>query len=227
MQTALFLLAAAVLVSDRTVAAFAFVGLPYLAARTTIPNIGGVPPPPSESSTRISHRLRTVSAVSQKSGETTSDNGDSKIISLEDLFVMDVVVFARRTTGAGESGDRRGPLELGAIQENGNVAPLSAWTLEGAYSGIGSGVDDVVEFVVDEDDMYPGLTDEEVEILSVLGGDVLGYGSRQVGGGKGPGNPHGEESELLYYIDRSVLEGEREDEREVRVVINPDLEVLW
>ena len=34
------------------------------------------------------------------------------------------------------------------------------------------------------------------------------FGLRQVGGGKGPGNPHGEESEFLYYIDRNVVEGE-------------------
>ena len=40
------------------------------------------------------------------------------------------------------------------------------------------------------------------------GESAVGFGSRQVGGGKGPGNPHGEEGELLYYIDRNVVEGE-------------------
>ena len=34
------------------------------------------------------------------------------------------------------------------------------------------------------------------------------FGSRQVGGGKGSGNPHGEEGELLYYIDRNVVKSE-------------------
>ena len=42
----------------------------------------------------------------------------------------------------------------------------------------------------------------------------MGFGSRQVRGGKGPGNPHGEEGELLYYIDRTIVEGE------YRVVMN-------
>jgi len=51
---------------------------------------------------------------------------------------------------------------------------------------------------------------------------MLGYGTRQVGGGKGPGNPHGEESEQLYYIDREFLEIEG-----IEPVIKPDLEILW
>jgi hypothetical protein len=43
-----------------------------------------------------------------------------------------------------------------------------------------------------------------------------------VGGGKGPGNPHGEESELLYYIDNRVVE-----ENSIDVVLKPELEILW
>jgi hypothetical protein len=42
----------------------------------------------------------------------------------------------------------------------------------------------------------------EIWIHSIVPQDALSYGSRQVGGGMGPGNPHGEESELLYYIDQ-------------------------
>jgi hypothetical protein len=50
----------------------------------------------------------------------------------------------------------------------------------------------------------------------------MSYGSRQVGGGKGPGNPHGEESELVYYIDSKVMA-----ENSINVVLKPELELLW
>lgn len=36
----------------------------------------------------------------------------------------------------------------------------------------------------------------------------------------GPGNPHGEESELCYYVDQSALDN-------VSVVIKPELEIFW
>ncbi|KAL9180857.1 hypothetical protein ACHAXT_011310 [Thalassiosira profunda] len=179
---------------------------------------------------------------------------ESSIVPLElsadvdfgELFVMDVVLFARRN----ESGDDDATssaattattlsnckLELGAVQENGNVAPLSTWTLESAYS---SDVADMLEFVVDEEDLVPGLTSEEIRVLKVLDGELIGYGSRQVGGGKGPGNPHGEESELLYYIDRGVVEGtygtvgsgdgagEGKNMMTIDITVNPGLEHLW
>jgi hypothetical protein len=94
----------------------------------------------------------------------------------------------------------------------------------------------MMEFVVDEEDMFPGLTSDDIQILDVLEGSVIGYGSRQVGGGKGPGNPHGEESELIYYIDRSVVEGVYDLEIEsgnkcagmkIELIINPSLEHIW
>ena len=145
---------------------------------------------------------------------------------------MDVVIFQRRNSD-GANNDENNikkqslELELGAFQENGSIAPLSTWSLESAYT---SGLNDMMEFLVDEEDLLPGLTPDDIEVLQVLDGSVVGYGSRQVGGGKGPGNPHGEESELLYYVDRSVVEGEYEVEgesAEVNVVVNPALELLW
>lgn len=36
----------------------------------------------------------------------------------------------------------------------------------------------------------------------------------------GPGNPHGEESELCYYVDQSALDN-------VNIVIKPQLEIFW
>jgi hypothetical protein len=145
-------------------------------------------------------------------------------------MVMDVVLFQRRPTLTNTPSSS---IELGAVQENGNIAPLSTWTLESAYT---SAINDMMEFVVDEEDLFPGLQfDDDIQVLSVLTGDVVGYGSRQVGGGKGPGNPHGEESEIIYYVDRSVVEGRyaimgEEDGEEVLkidVVVNPGLEHLW
>ena len=93
----------------------------------------------------------------------------------------------------------------------------------------------MMEFVVDEEDMFPGLTADDIIILEVLDGEDINYGSRQVGGGKGLGNPHGEESEILYYVDRSVVEGVYDldfdgcdmKNVEIELVINPSLEVVW
>lgn len=149
-------------------------------------------------------------------------------VDFKDLTVMDIVLFQRRQGNCDE--DLK--LELGALQETGTVAPLSAWTTESSYT---SDTNDMMEFVVDEEDMFPGLTADDIRILQVLEGSDIGYGSRQVGGGKGLGNPHGEESELLYYIDRSVVEGiydlDVADFKmtgvRVDLIVNPSLEVMW
>ncbi|KAL7525170.1 hypothetical protein ACHAWF_001238 [Thalassiosira exigua] len=158
-------------------------------------------------------------------------------VDFDSLAVMDVVLFRRRD-GGGD--DEKKKLELGAIQEDGTLAPLSAWTLEGAYVDPSSG-EDVLEFVVDEEDLYPGLRKEDATVIKILDGGEVGYGSRQVGGGKGPGNPHGEESELLYYLNRGAMErryfeggeggegggGGGGQGAEVEVVVNPALEHTW
>mmetsp|Transcript_3850 Transcript_3850/g.6036 ORF Transcript_3850/g.6036 Transcript_3850/m.6036 type:complete len:173 (+) Transcript_3850:78-596(+) len=122
----------------------------------------------------------------------------------EDLMEMDIVLFSR------EEDDRT---ELGAMQEDGTVAPLSAWTLEPAYGSS-------LEFVVDEENRFPGLTGNDIKILSILDETMIGYGSRQVGGGKGPGNPHGEECETVYYVESEALD-------EVDLVVNPELLIDW
>jgi hypothetical protein len=104
-------------------------------------------------------------------------------------------------------------------------------------------------FVVDEEHRHTntnGLSTDDIVVLDIIslndGGSAVGFGSRQVGGGKGPGNPHGEEGELLYYIDRKIVEGEYsvvstdrvegENDNDVElmkidVVLNPRLEHLW
>jgi hypothetical protein len=143
---------------------------------------------------------------------------------------MDVVLFQRRrgeSSSSSSSEEPSGKLELGAIQEDGTLAPLACWTLESAFA---SGSSDSIEFLVAEEDRFPGLTADGVTIVYVVDESLLGYGSRQVGGGMGPGNPHGEESEMLYYVERSVLEGNYqgvEDATEIEVVLKEELEIFW
>ena len=150
---------------------------------------------------------KRIVALHLSSSANTNDGVD-----FDSLLDMDVVLFKRRNSEKEE-------LELGAMQEDGTVAPISAWSLESAFA---SGSSDSIEFLVDEEDRFPGLTADDVVIVSVVDESLISYGSRQVGGGKGPGNPHGEESELLYYVERSVIE-----EDDVEVVIKPELEILW
>ena len=116
---------------------------------------------------------------------------------------MDVVAFSAI------DGDME--RRIGAIQEDGKLSPLSAWSNDPVYGTS-------VEFLVDEEDRFPGLEADDVIVHEVI--EDIYYGSRQVGGGKGPGNPHGEESELLYYVEQQLLES-------VSYKVNPDLEILW
>jgi hypothetical protein len=90
---------------------------------------------------------------------------------MNSLLDMDIVLFSRINVTESDN-----QVELGAIQEDGTLAPLSAWTDEYAF-------DESVEFVVDEEDRFPGLTSNDVTIIKVLDERVIGYGSRQVGGG--------------------------------------------
>jgi len=117
---------------------------------------------------------------------------------------MDVVVYSLK-----ESSER----QLGAMQEDGTLSPLSVWSEEPAFGTS-------LEFLVDEEDRFPGLTNNDIVVHSIIPQDALGYGSRQVGGGKGPGNPHGEESELLYYVEEDKLEG-------ISLAVKPELEITW
>ncbi|KAL7515791.1 hypothetical protein ACHAWX_000868 [Stephanocyclus meneghinianus] len=191
--------------------------------------------------TRNKHPFTRPLPTSSTALSTTPPRIITNEIDFQDLTVMDVVLFHRRfVDNDGEESPQQTnslscmKLELGAVQETRTVAPLSAWTTESSYT---SSSNDMMEFVVDEEDMFPGLTSDDIRILQVFDGSVIGYGSRQVGGGKGLGNPHGEESELLYYIDRSVVEGiydleiDGGDSRlrgvKVDLVVNPSLEHIW
>ena len=149
---------------------------------------------------------------------STASTPENDPIDVSSLMEMDIVVFSIGTDEDDDTtidADTTPSLRIGAVQENGSLGVLSAWTLEPAY-------DNSVELVVAEEDIVPGIdpTAGSVRIHRILPENVIGFGSRQVGGGKGPGNPHGEESELLYYVDRDALEL-------VDVPVRPDLEILW
>lgn len=128
-------------------------------------------------------------------------------ISLDTLIDMDVVIYSKN--------DEDGTNEkffLGALEENGSLAPLSTWTTEPAFGAS-------LEFLVDEDDRF-ALDASKVKIHYLLDQSELSYGSRQCH--RGVGNPHGEESERLYYIEQAVVE-----KFDIQVVVKPELEILW
>lgn len=127
---------------------------------------------------------------------------------LEELMDMDIVLFSVKNNA-----DKK---LLGAIQEDGTLSPLSCWTTECAFSNF-------IEFLVAEEDRWlEDMKLENVMIHGLLDESMISYGSRQVGGGKGPGNPHGEESELVYYVDKDILEKEC-----IEVIKKPELEITW
>ena len=137
--------------------------------------------------------------------EKWKQSHDDTETAFDDLMTMDVVIFLEKNL----SSQRK----LGAVQDDGRIAPLSVWTLEPAFGNS-------LEFLVDEEDLFPGFLHDQTEVHAIVPQNLLSYGSRQVGGGMGPGNPHGEESELLYYVDRSFL-------AEIEVTVRPELEIFW
>ena len=145
---------------------------------------------------------------------TSSDNAHNeditnKTIDPNTLMDMDIIIYTMKD-------DEKQQAYLGAIQEDSTLAPLSAWTTEPAFGSS-------IEFVVDEEDRWKKeLELDNIIVKSLLSEGLFSYGSRQVGGGKGLGNPHGEESELIYYIENEILE-----EENVHIPIKPELEILW
>lgn len=126
-------------------------------------------------------------------------------VDFDSLMTMDVVVYSEQSDAATK--------RLGAIQEDGRLTPLSVWSTEPVFG-------ESLEFLVDEDDLFPGFDAGGITVHSIVPEDSLSYGSRQVGGGKGPGNPHGEESELLYYVDKKLT-------KDVELTVRPELEITW
>ena len=114
--------------------------------------------------------------------------------SLADFDEFEVVEYARNETG---------PVELGVIRD-GRLQPLCCWQEA-----------DPVELVWDEDE-------EPLESVYHVYNAVDAFPQqRLIDGGLGPNNPHGEESEDVYFVDRSDLsEG-------TVVALREDREVWW
>ncbi|KAL3921137.1 MAG: hypothetical protein SGILL_002908 [Bacillariaceae sp.] len=137
---------------------------------------------------------------------------------------MDVVIYSMKSNedennkdNDNDSNNSKPKFYFGAMQEDGILSPLSAWTTEPAFG-------DSIEFLVDESDRFLLAhmmeDDSKIQLHRLLSEEELSYGSRQCH--RGVGNPHGEESELLYYVEQDVI-----DKFGVQVVIKPDLEILW
>ena len=129
----------------------------------------------------------------------------AKALDIDSLMDMDVVVYSIKD----DEDERK---HLGALQEDGTFSPLSVWTTEPAFG-------ESIEFLVDEEDRF-SLDPNRITLHHLIDQSELSYGSRQCH--RGVGNPHGEESELLYYVDQDVI-----DKFEINVVVKPELEILW
>eukprot|EP00978_Attheya_sp_CCMP212_P029640 scaffold105970_cov43-Attheya_sp.AAC.1 len=86
-------------------------------------------------------RMGSSMIVSYSSSKDDEEEG----IDFDSLMDMDIVLYRRREKVKEEEPSL---LELGALQEDGTLAPLSAWTMESAFSGENYSI----EFLVDEED---------------------------------------------------------------------------
>ena len=115
---------------------------------------------------------------------------------------MDVVVYSL----ASESEQK---LLIGAVQEDGSIHPLTAWTDEPVFGNS-------MEFLVDESDDSPGLQEKDVVVHVLVDSSNVSYGSRQVL----ENNPHGEHAEITYYVEKDVV-------KDIDFPIKPELEMLY
>ena len=155
-------------------------------------------------------RKSTEGDIVETKNYDNQDVSSSPSIEFENLIDMDVVIYSLEDN----DDDQQRQLLLGAMQEDGVLSPLSAWTTEPAFG-------DCIEFLVDEVDRF-ALTKcmDKVRLHALLCESEMSYGSRQCH--RGVGNPHGEESELLYYVEQDVI-----DKYQVKVIVKPELEILW
>mmetsp|Transcript_35324 Transcript_35324/g.85494 ORF Transcript_35324/g.85494 Transcript_35324/m.85494 type:complete len:298 (+) Transcript_35324:214-1107(+) len=145
--------------------------------------------------------------------ETTTETTTATTAAAPDfdsLIDMDVVVYSFVDDPLKEK-------RFAALQEDGILSPLSVWTTEPAFGNS-------IEFLVDEEERFM-LAEEmtesrRIELHYLIDESSLSYGSRQCQ--RGVSNPHGEENELLYYIDKDIVE-----RFDAKVDVKPELEILW
>lgn len=155
----------------------------------------------------IRSNARMTIAASANAVDESQSRDESTVAEIDKLIDMDVVVYSFIDDPAETK-------RLAALQEDGVLSPLSAWTTEPAFG-------ESVEFLVDEEDRFT-LVDkmERIKLHHLVDESNLSYGSRQCH--RGVGNPHGEESELLYYIDQGLIE-----RFDAKFDVKPELEILW
>ena len=73
---------------------------------------------------------------------------------------------------------------------------------------------------IDGDSNDTNTAKHTIRIHRLLSEDEVSYGQRQCP--RGVHNPHGEESEMLYYIDQQLI-----DEFQIDMELKPELETLW
>merc|ERR1712185_455049 len=98
---------------------------------------------------------------------------------------------------ANKGGDNT--LRLGSIDDREMVVPLCTWSTQHhavlSSPSAASSTEDI-ELVWDEsDDAAEEVPLADVSVVHVLDYGIVDVGARQVGGGQGVGNPHGEHSE--------------------------------
>jgi len=173
--------------------------------------------------------------------EEEENNGTNRDIKFEDLIDMDVVIYSldkiNDNDNDNDNGNNNNNLSLGAIQEDGILSPLSAWTIEPAFG-------ESIEFLVHEDDRFllsnknennsiigtgtstSTSTSSVIRIHHLLSESEVSYSCRQCH--RGVDNPHGEESELIYYISQTLIDEYTQNPlRKIHVSMKPDLEILW
>lgn len=95
----------------------------------------------------------------------TNTSDETTEIPLESLNDMDVVIYSHLEDGG------RSKRYFGAMQEDGILSPLSAWSMEPAFGTS-------VELLVDEEDRF-ALDTNKIKIEQLLDQSQLSYGSRQ------------------------------------------------
>ena len=188
--------------------------------------------------------------------EHSSNNNDDDV-KIDDLIDMDVVIYSlveNNHNNDDDSSSRNNNndsnrLYFGAMQEDGIISPLSVWSTEPVFG-------ESLEFLVDEEDRFSlqqkqFVTSDSITSTSTGGSTIrihhllteaeVSYSNRQCQ--RGVGNPHGEESELLYYIPQHVIDQYNnspnpnqssdpqnpptESQQMLHISIKPDLEILW
>lgn len=148
-------------------------------------------------------RLSRTTVFDGKTNGDLPQPKNEERISFDSLIDMDIVIYKLQDCD---------DFLLGAVQEDGSLAPLSAWTDEPAFG-------ESIELLVDEEERF-SIDVSKIQLHCLVPEANLSYGSRQCH--RGVSNPHGEESELLYYVDQSLI-----DDFGIKFEVKPELEIMW